>query len=159
MPRHRPPRPPRRPHIRAQSIDDLVFAQGFVTAGDRLFQMDALRRHAAGDLAEILGSGMLAHDRSQRTLQLRAAADRALRDLPPDQLHQLELYARGVNAPSTPSEPHLPLEFRILRYRPRPWLPRDSLLVGLAMFQDLTNRFPKSSTAKPSPRASLPTSP
>src|ERR1700722_2096457 len=50
------------PHIHAASLDDLVFAQGFVTAQDRLFQMDALRRHAAGELAEIFGASVIGHD-------------------------------------------------------------------------------------------------
>jgi penicillin amidase len=131
------------PHIRAASLDDLIIAQGFVTAQDRLWQMDALRRHAAGELAEVLGAGMIPHDRTQRTLQIRAAADRALTTLPPDQLHWFELYARGVNASIDTQRPHLPLEFRLLRYEPSPWTPRDSILVCLAMFQDLTNSFPQ----------------
>jgi len=70
------------PHIRATSMDDLIFAQGYVTAQDRLWQMDLLRRHASGQLAAILGRSMLEHDRLQRTLQLRAAADRAVSALP-----------------------------------------------------------------------------
>ena len=86
------------PHIRAATLDDLVFAQGYVTAQDRLWQMETLRRHAAGTLAEVLGSELIPHDRTQRVLQLRAAADRALAVLPPDQMHWLEVYARGVNA-------------------------------------------------------------
>ena len=130
------------PHIHAASIDDLVFAQAFVTTGDRLFQMDLLRRHAAGELAAILGPTLLPHDRLQRTLQIRAAADRAVAQLPPDQLHLLEVYARGVNASIAAQSPHLPLEFHILGYQPAPWTPRDSLLVSLAMFQDLTNQYP-----------------
>jgi penicillin amidase len=131
------------PHITAASMDDLVFAQGYVTASDRLWQMDSLRRHAAGELAEVLGSGLIEHDRAQRTLQLRAAADRALPLIPPDQMHFLEAYARGVNASIAAQQGHLPLEFRLLRYSPAPWTPRDSLLVGLAMFQDLTTEFPE----------------
>jgi len=130
------------PHIHASSLDDLVYAQGFVTAADRLFQMDVLRRHAAGELAEVLGPSLLLHDRTQRILQIRAAADRGVAALPPEQLHYLELYARGVNASIELQRSHLPLEFRILRYKPSPWTPRDSLLVGLAMFEDLTNAFP-----------------
>ena len=130
------------PHLRAASLDDLVLAQGFVTAQDRLWQMDALRRHAAGTLAEVLGPALLAHDRTQRVLMLRAAADRAITTLPPDQLHLLERYAAGVNAAIALQHPHLPLEFRLLRYEPTPWTPRDSLLVGLVMFQDLTTSFP-----------------
>jgi penicillin G amidase len=130
------------PHIRAASLDDLLVAQGFVTAQDRLWQLDALRRHASGSLAEVLGPSLLAHDRLQRTLQLRAAADRAITALPPDQLHALERYAAGVNAAIALQQSHLPLEFRLLHYQPAPWTPRDSLLIGLVMFQDLTNTFP-----------------
>jgi penicillin amidase len=131
------------PHLHAATLDDLVIAQGFITAQDRLWQMDILRRHAAGELAEILGPGLVEHDRAQRILQVRAAADRAIAALPPDQLHWLQLYARGVNASIAAQSPHLPIEFRLLRYQPAPWTPRDSILVGLAMFQDLTNTFPQ----------------
>ena len=130
------------PHIRAASLDDLVFAQGFITAQDRLFQMDLLRRHAAGELAEVTGPGLIEHDRIQRILQLRATADRAVSTLPPAQLHYVELYARGVNASIDLQRGNLPLEFRVLRYTPAPWTPRDTVLVGLVMFQDLTNSFP-----------------
>jgi len=131
------------PTIRASSMDDLIFAQGYITASDRLFQMDSIRRHAAGELAEILGSGLLQHDRMQRTLQIRSAADRAIAELPAEQLHWLDIYAAGVNAAADAMHDHLPIEFRVLNYRPRPWLPRDSLLVSLAMFEDLTNGFPE----------------
>ncbi len=130
------------PHIRAGSMGDLVFAQGFITAQDRLWQMDLLRRHAAGELAAILGSSALDHDRLQRTLQLRVAADRAVAALPADQKHWLEFYARGVNASIVAQYAHLPVEFRMLGYKPAPWTPRDSILVELAMFQDLTTGFP-----------------
>lgn len=131
------------PHIHAATLDDLVIAQGFITAQDRLWQMDILRRHAAGELAEILGPRLIPHDRAQRILQVRAAADRAAAALPPDQLHWLQLYARGVNDSIALQSSHLPIEFRILRYEPSPWTPRDSILVGLAMFQDLTTSFPQ----------------
>jgi len=131
------------PHIRAASMDDLIFAQGYVTAGDRLWQMDLLRRHAAGLLAAVLGRSMLEHDRLQRTLQLRASADRALAVLPADQRHWLEVYARGVNASIAAQRAHLPVEFRLLGYQPAAWTPRDSILVELVMFQDLTTGFPE----------------
>ncbi len=130
------------PHIHANSMDDLIFAQGYVTAQDRLWQMDLLRRHASGQLAAILGRSMLEHDRLQRILQLRAAADRAIAVLPADQRHWLEVYARGVNASIAAQRAHLPVEFRLLAYQPAPWTPRDSILVGLALFQDLTTGFP-----------------
>ena len=77
------------PHIQASTEDDLLLAQGYVTAQDRLWQMDMLRRHAAGELAEVLGSSMLDHDRTQRYLQLRAVADRSVDQLDPAQRHAL----------------------------------------------------------------------
>lgn len=134
------------PTIQAANLDDLLFAQGFITAQDRLWQMDMLRRHAAGQLAELLGPNLIQHDRLQRTLQIREAADRAVAVLPADQLQQLDAYARGVNAfiaqASDPHNNHLPVEFHLLHYRPVPWTPRDTLLVSLAMFQDLSTEFP-----------------
>jgi penicillin amidase len=136
------------PSIHASTLDDLLFTQGYITASDRLFQMDALRRHGAGDLAEILGPSLIAHDREQRYLQLRAAADRAIAVLPQDQLRQLDAYARGVNAfiaahsGSTTTANTLPVEFHLLHYTPAPWSPRDSLLIALVMSQDLSTEFP-----------------
>jgi penicillin amidase len=130
------------PHIHANSLDDLIFAQGFVTAQDRLWQMDLLRRLTAGELAAIFGQSMLAHDRLERTLQLRTAANNASDALPADQKHWLVVYARGVNASIAAQHDRLPVEFRLLGYQPAPWTPRDTLLVELAMFQDLTNGYP-----------------
>jgi len=129
------------PHIRAASLDDLIFAQAFITAQDRLFQMDTLRRLAAGELAEILGPKLLPSDELQRFLQLRAAADRAVAQLPPAQLHLLQVYAAGVNASIAEQRDRLPVEFRVLHSAPVLWTPRDSILVQLIMFEDLTNRF------------------
>jgi penicillin G amidase len=136
------------PSIHASNLDDLIFAQGYITASDRLFQMDALRRHGAGELAELLGPSLIEHDREQRILQLRSAADRAVAVLAPDQLHQLQAYANGVNAfinthsKTTAHHNTLPVEFHILRYTPAPWTPRDSLLIALVMSQDLSTEFP-----------------
>ena len=142
------------PNIQAATLSDLLFAQGFVTAQDRLWQMDSLRRHAAGELAEVMGSSLLDHDRQQRTLQLRAAADRAVLTLPSDQLAQLQAYSRGVNAFLESSADRLPVEFHLLHYKPAPWTPRDSLLVAIAMFQDLGTSFPSSSAVRRSPNTS-----
>jgi len=130
------------PSIHASSMEDLLFAQGYVTAQDRLWQMDTLRRHAAGELAEILGPGLILHDKMQRYLQLRAAADRGAASLPPDQRRELEAYARGVNAFIDSHHDKLPFEFHLLHYTPRPWMPRDSLLISLVMWQDLSTSFP-----------------
>jgi len=129
------------PHIRAQSFDDLFFAQGFVTAQDRLWQMDASRRLAAGELSELLGPGMLRHDRRQRYLQIRAACERGLAVLDPAQRHILEVYAQGVNAFIDGSRDRLPLEFRLLHYTPAHWRPLDSLLIGANMHQMLNTQY------------------
>jgi penicillin amidase len=130
------------PSITAANMDDLLFAQGFTTAQDRLWQMDALRRHASGELAEILGPSLVEHDRRERVLQMRSAADNAIAAMPADQLHQLEAYARGVNAFLSAKDTVLPVEFHLLHYKPEPWQPRDSILVLLAMWQDLATTFP-----------------
>ena len=65
------------PHIAAATLDDLFFAQGYVTAQDRLWQMDMGRRYAAGELAELLGREFVEHDRRQRILRLQAVAENA----------------------------------------------------------------------------------
>jgi acyl-homoserine lactone acylase PvdQ len=131
------------PSIHATSLNDLLFAQGYTTAQDRLWQMDALRRHASGELAEILGPSLLDHDKQQRTLQLRAAADNAIAAMSPDQRAQLQSYANGVNAFLTTHPNHLPVEFSFLHYKPTPWQPRDSVLVVLTMWQSLSTEFPR----------------
>jgi len=131
------------PSITAANLNDVLFAQGYITAQDRLFQMDALRRHASGELAEILGPSLVEHDRMQRYQQIRAAADRAVTMLPPSQLQPLEAYARGVNAFITTHGDTLPVEFHLLHYQPAPWTPRDSLLISLVMSQELSTEFPQ----------------
>src|SRR5207302_1375954 len=129
------------PHIRAGNYEDLFFAQGFVTAQDRLWQMDAGRRYAAGELSELLGPSLLLHDRRQRYLQIRSACERAAGALDPQQRKMLEAYARGVNAFIERSQEHLPLEFRVLHYRPKPWRVEDSLLIGANMAQMLNTQY------------------
>ena len=64
------------PHIEAASQDDLFVAQGYVTAQDRLWQMDAYRRNANGELAEVMGPSLVEHDKAQRVLQIRNTAQR-----------------------------------------------------------------------------------
>jgi penicillin amidase len=118
------------PHIRAAGLEDLFFAQGYVTAQDRLWQLDVMRRYAGGELAEVLGDSVLAHDRRQRILGLRETARRAFAGLEPRERSFLQAYARGVNAWMAASREHLPLEFRALRYEPRPWLGEDSLMLA-----------------------------
>lgn len=123
------------PHIVAGDDRDLFFAQGYVEGSDRLFQMDLLRRFIRGELAEIFGNGALKTDEDERAIPIRAivAAQWARLDLPNRRI--LGAFSDGVNA-AMRREP-LPVEFRILGYRPRPWTPEDSLAVGMAEVLDL----------------------
>jgi penicillin amidase len=129
------------PTIEASNLDDLFFTQGYVIAQDRLWQMDVMRRFAAGELSEILGVDLLKHDREQRILGMRVAARKALEVGSEQDRARFEAYARGVNAYIDSHRDRLPLEFLILRYSPRPWTPEDSALIAAQMVKDL-NHYP-----------------
>ncbi|HMD19688.1 MAG TPA: penicillin acylase family protein [Alloacidobacterium sp.] len=129
------------PHIEAATLDDLFEAQGYITAQDRLWQMDMARRVAAGELAELLGKKLIDHDRMQRVLQMRATAERMTASLSERDRRYFEDYARGVNAYIDSHREHLPAEFRLLMYKPKPWQPVDSLLIGLNMVQILDEHW------------------
>jgi penicillin amidase len=131
------------PTISAARFDDLFFAQGYVTAQDRLWQMDIMRRFAAGEISEILGGEFVEHDREQRILGLRMAARKSLEVSTPQARSHFEAYARGVNAYIESHRDRLPVEFRILRYAPRPWTQEDSTLIAAQMVKDL-NHYPYS---------------
>jgi penicillin amidase len=129
------------PHIRAGNLEDALFTQGYVTAQDRLWQMDALRRYSGGDLAEILGPSALETDEESRRLRLRRIAENAYVTLPAADRAAAAAYARGVNAFISTHLDNLPLEFTLLQYQPRPWSVVDTLLICLHMFRDLTNNW------------------
>ena len=124
------------PHIEAASRDDAFAALGYVTAGDRLFQMDLLRRKSAGRLAEVFGPGLLASDRFSRTMNFPSIADAILAALPAGQKSALEAYARGVDRAMKDAIVR-PWEFLALGYDPEPWSARDSVLVALT-FADMS---------------------
>ena len=102
------------PHIEAATQDDLFVAQGYVTAQDRLWQMDLFRRNANGELAEVMGSSMVAHDRMQRVLQIRRTAERVYGSLSAEDRARFDAYARGVNRFMEQHRDSLPAEFRLL---------------------------------------------
>jgi penicillin amidase len=129
------------PHIQAASQDDLFVAQGYVTAQDRLWQMDAFRRNADGNLAEILGPSMVRHDKAQRVFQFRNIAQRIYANLPAADRARLDDYARGVNLFIDQHPNSLPPEFRLLLYRPEPWSGVDSISIGLMMVQMLDTHW------------------
>lgn len=125
------------PTVSAGSLEDLFFAQGYVTAQDRLWQMDMTRRFASGRLAEVMGSSALKSDIRQRTLLVPESAERAAALISGRDRVFLEAYARGVNAFIESHRGKLPIEFRILHYSPEPWTIVDSMLVGASMSEML----------------------
>ncbi|MGA2890342.1 MAG: penicillin acylase family protein [Terracidiphilus sp.] len=129
------------PHIEAATESDLFAAQGYVTAQDRLWQMDAFRRSANGELAEIMGSSMVGHDRTQRVLQFRNTARRIYANLAAEDRARFEAYARGVNLFITEHEQTLPPEFVLLHYKPQPWSGVDSVSIGMMMVDMLDTHF------------------
>ena len=129
------------PTIEAASLVDLFWAQGYVTAQDRLWQMDVMRRFGGGELAEILGEGLLKLDREERILGLRTAARKSLEMASVRDRAYYEAYASGVNAYITTHGNRLPIEFRILHYAPKPWLAEDSVVVANSMVKDLNYHY------------------
>jgi penicillin amidase len=129
------------PHIEASSWQDAIFLQGFVTAQDRLWQMDVLRRLGAGDLAEVFGSGALGADEESRRMRMRAIAENAMLHLRPEDRAVLVAYAQGVNYYIRQHRGNYPLEFSLPghAYDPRDWTITDSIIIGLVMFRDMTD--------------------
>ncbi len=129
------------PHIRAANAEDAFFLQGYVTAQDRLFQMDALRRFAGGTLAEVLGPTLLESDRDSRKLRMRRIAEDAYITLPDADRAAFAAYTRGVNHFIATHLHNLPVEFTLLNYQPRPWSAVDCLLLCLHMYRSLTTTW------------------
>ncbi len=129
------------PHITAGSWQDAIFLQGYVTAQDRMFQMDGLRRLAAGELSEVIGKATLEIDQESRRLRMRRMAEDAARSLPPADYAVAAAYARGVNYYLETNRGKYGLEFALLRYDPRPWTITDSVLAGLQMYRNLTTTW------------------
>jgi len=130
------------PYIEAKNDEDLYFAQGYVIASDRLWQMDLLRRNERGELAEVLGNAVLEQDKQHRTLGFSQEVEIEFARASPEARAVLEAYANGVNAYITSLDPKsLPPEFQILQYKPKPWTPADSLLVGKLFAEALSNTW------------------
>ncbi len=129
-------------HIEADNEDDLFFAQGFVHARERLWQMDISRRAAKGELAEILGEPALTFDKLFRTIGLRRLADSLWRTsmLSEESRRALLAYSKGVNAylqQVREKKASLPIEFDILQYEPAEWKPEDCLAIVRLMGWEL----------------------
>lgn len=129
------------PHIRAASIEDAIFLQGFACAQDRLWQMDVIRRLARGELSEILGSRTLESDQAQRRLRIPRLAEQLVKTLKGEDRKILAAYARGVNYFIETHRSALPIEFTLLKYDPRPWMISDTVAIGLQMASTLTSSW------------------
>ncbi|NLE34894.1 MAG: penicillin acylase family protein [Bacteroidales bacterium] len=143
------------PHIYATCEHDLYMATGYITAQDRLWQMDLVRRSAAGRLSEIFGEPFIQADIFTRCLNIYETADVILKQEDPVIMQCLEAYTDGVNSFIRMHDKKLPLEFRLLSYRPEPWSARDIVsIIGLMgwnldyrnltaelFFQQLINRL------------------
>ncbi len=140
------------PRIKAGSRGDAFAALGYVTARDRLFQMDLMRRRASGRLAEIFGEAAIESDKEQRTLGLERVAREIFAGLKAEQKSTLNAYVAGVNRAIEDSQAW-PVEFYLLRYQPEPWRPEDSLLALLGLEQIISNTMFQERTASVMRRA------
>lgn len=123
------------PHIYAKTTADLFFAQGFVHAQDRLWQMEVRRRLESGCLAEVFGSGSLAQDEFTRTIGFKRDIRRIYENLNEDYRIAVDSYAAGVNAWIEKHVDRLPIEFSLARHEPAPWEPTDVIGRGMAYNQ------------------------
>ena len=130
------------PYIDAANDADLYFTQGYVTASDRLWQMDLMRRVARGETAEIFGRSRVDEDKRWRRFGFSGVAEKSLALLSPELRSALDDYARGVNAYiASLDETTLPIEFRILQYRPRQWGATDTLVIGKILADALSTTW------------------
>jgi penicillin amidase len=126
------------PDVEAKSAEDLAAALGWLHANDRFFQMELGRRASAGRLSEVFGPRTVEVDRNFRQLRLRRTAERSLASFSAETRAWLDAYARGVNAWLTERGSDLPPELVLLRVRPEPWSPADSVGFQLLMANDLS---------------------
>ncbi|WP_078551492.1 penicillin acylase family protein [Bacillus alkalicellulosilyticus] len=131
------------PTIEAANNTDLYLAQGYVTAQERLFQMDLSRRQASGRLSEVVGEAALERDKFFRTFGLRRAAEASIPIYSEEAIEALEAYAAGVNTFIREAKANgtLPIEFRFMGYEPEPWTSVDSLTIGKFMAFDLSGNW------------------
>lgn len=128
------------PTLRGESRADVARALGYVHAQERFFQMDLIRRQAAGELSELFGGGALDIDKRLRSHRFRWRAANILASLPPWQRRLIEAYADGVNAGLADLDSP-PFEYLVTKSEPRAWLPEDSIVVVFAMYLDLQGRL------------------
>ena len=128
-------------HIYAANQHDLFFAQGFVAAQDRLFQMEMWKRSGQGRLAEVLGPSALQRDVNARRLQYRGNMKAEYESYAPDTKEILEAFTAGIDAYiASHTGAALPIEFQIAGFKPEPWKPEDCLNRMAAFMAELVRR-------------------
>jgi len=130
------------PHIYADTEKDLFFACGYIHANERMWQMDLTRRTGYGRLSELFGEALLERDIYVRVMGLKEAALKDYEQLPPEVKDMLTAYSQGINAWLNSRKWKWPPEFSVLRYRPEPWSPIDSLIIKQVMAMLLCADFP-----------------
>lgn len=129
------------PHIFAENEEDLYYMQGYVTAKDRLWEMEFITIAASGRVSELIGERGITFDRTQRRMGMAYAAEQAVKHIneKPTSKMVLEQYAAGVNAYITSlSEGELPLEYKIMNYKPELWSPYKTTLLLKYMSNSLS---------------------
>jgi penicillin amidase len=127
------------PTVTAGNRLDLAFATGFAHGQDRFFQMDLIRRRAAGEMSELFGKIAVEYDKRHRFHRFRDRAGDVLVQAPQADLVILDRYAAGVNA-GLASLRARPFEYLLLAVEPDPWLAEDSVLVVYSMFLELNDQ-------------------
>src|SRR3954453_2371693 len=123
------------PHIYARNSTDLFFAQGFITANDRLFQLDLWRRTGTGKLAEVLGPNFIPRDRIARLVRFRGNWEEEWKSYSPDAKEIVTAFVNGINAYIRSLNGQRSEEFRVAGFDPELWSPQDVVarLAGLQM--------------------------
>lgn len=130
------------PYIEAKNEADLYFAQGYITASDRLWQMDLYRRVAGGRTAELFGNLTLEEDKRWRRFGFREIAEKTYQSYSRDYQRILDYYAMGVNAYiASLDKTTMPAEFQILQYQPEEWKATDSLIIGAILADGLSTSW------------------
>ena len=145
------------PTITASNRVDLAYATGFAHGQDRFFQMDLIRRQAAGELSELFGEVALEFDKRNRFHRFRARARSVLELASIEGIKIVESYAAGVNA-GLASLGARPFEHLLLGVQAEAWLPEDTVLVVYAMFVELNDERAKNDVRRGIARRELPES-
>lgn len=143
------------PLVRARSRTDLAFATGVAHAQDRYFQMDLMRRVAAGEMSELLGASLLDTDRKLRVHGFRRVAKEVLAAAPANDRALIDAYTAGVNLALSEASAK-PWEYLLLRAKPAPWRAEDSILVAFSMYLNLNDSGGNEELARAQLREVLP---